>query len=596
MGRYGGTTAAWVIAGLCGVAGAGPGDASSPGQVHLEPATLHCVSVRWPVIGDVNTDAAVAVRYRKRGQAAWREGYPLLRTRPNPHPENRSKVHTVPGGWMFAGSIVGLTPATAYEVKLHLTDPDGGDAERTLAATTCAEPAEPPGMAIRHVVPGAGGGTGTAGDPFGGLDAAQAAAGPGTVFLLHKGTYVKGRCKSNTWVITKSGKPDRPIIYRAAGDGEAILDGGGDLETPGRLISANAARHIWLEGLTLQGRQYAIVAHKASDWVIRGCRFRNMTKGFTAHNGGYEESRHHYITDNVFTGPTRWPRTKGIEAYSAVYMSGAGHVVAYNRMEHLGDGIHGTGYGSLSASDWHNNDIWICTDDGLETDHCEFNVRVFHNRIVNVAHGITSQPSRGGPVYIFRNLIYNATYSPFKLHNHTTGVLLLHNTCMKCRNAFNIVPGGETVTNVVTRNNLFLCHTGTGLSVGTPNAKECDFDNDGYGGFSTFAVWNRRHRYKTIADARKDGRVYAAKGAIRIDPKTCFASGLLPPADRDTTYRGEQIDAALAPASDAVDKGVVLPNFNDGFTGRAPDLGCLERGQKPPHYGPRPRPGRPAGR
>ena len=31
----------------------------------------------------------------------------------------------------------------------------------------------------------------------------------------------------------------------------------------------------------------------------------------------------------------------------------------------------------------------------------------------------------------------------------------------------------------------------------------------------------------------------------------------------------------------------VLPTINDGFTGKAPDLGALELNQKEPHYGPR---------
>ena len=588
MRRHIGMAAVWVIAGAGGAATAQQDNASTPGKVHVEPPTLHCISVRWPVVGDQNRNAVIEVQYRKPGQKQWKRGYPLFRTMPNPHPENRSKEHTVAGGWMFAGSVVGLEADTAYELRLRLQDPDAGRAEQTLNARTHAEPAEPAGMVVKHVVPGGGGGSGTRTDPFQGLDAAQSAAEPGTLFLLHKGTYVKAQCKQNTWTITKSGQPGKPIIYRAAGDGQAVLDGGGDLHTPGRLVSANAAKHIWFEGLTLQGRQYAIVAHKGSHWVLRRCRFRNVTKGFTAHNGGYRESRHHYITDNVFVGPTTWPRTRGIESYAAVYMSGAGHVVAYNRMTNLGDGIHGTGYGSLSASDWHNNDITICTDDGLETDHAELNIRVFRNRILNVAHGITSQPSRGGPIYIYRNLIYNATYSPFKLHNHTTGVLLFHNTCLKCRNGFNIVPASETVTNVVTRNNLFLCHGGTGLYVGTPNMRHCDFDNDGYGGFDRFAVWNRRFGYKTIADAKKDARVYKDRGAIRIDTKTCFASGLLPPADPKETYQAHKIDARLARDSDAIDSGLVLPGFNDGYAGKAPDLGCFEFGQELPHYGPRP--------
>jgi hypothetical protein len=37
----------------------------------------------------------------------------------------------------------------------------------------------------------------------------------------------------------------------------------------------------------------------------------------------------------------------------------------------------------------------------------------------------------------------------------------------------------------------------------------------------------------------------------------------------------------------AVDAGIRLPNVNDRYTGKAPDLGCYELGEPPPHYGPR---------
>ena len=49
----------------------------------------------------------------------------------------------------------------------------------------------------------------------------------------------------------------------------------------------------------------------------------------------------------------------------------------------------------------------------------------------------------------------------------------------------------------------------------------------------------------------------------------------------------EAMDITLRPASKAVDAGVVLPGINDGFTGKAPDLGCYEAGKPIPHYGPR---------
>jgi hypothetical protein len=52
-------------------------------------------------------------------------------------------------------------------------------------------------------------------------------------------------------------------------------------------------------------------------------------------------------------------------------------------------------------------------------------------------------------------------------------------------------------------------------------------------------------------------------------------------------YKAEDIDFRLKPGSAAVDHGVILPNITDGFAGRAPDLGALELGQNPPHYGPR---------
>ena len=73
-----------------------------------------------------------------------------------------------------------------------------------------------------------------------------------------------------------------------------------------------------------------------------------------------------------------------------------------------------------------------------------------------------------------------------------------------------------------------------------------------------------------------------------VDGRGNFASGLAAPGDPRTRFSGEKTDLRLAPGSRAVDAGVVLPNFNDGFTGTAPDLGCCELGQPLPHYGPRP--------
>jgi hypothetical protein len=561
-------------------------NASLPDEPRLEPATFHSIGVRWPVRGDANVNASIAVQYLRRGDTQWKTAFPLFRT----EPEGLSPENRIEGGWLFAGSVVDLDPGTDYAVALSLRDPDGGTTQRVLTQRTQAEPQEPVGMRTRYVVPasasGGGPGTGTVTNPFLGLRAAQAAAEPGDLFLLAAGTYAEG-----TWTVDRHGTAERPIIYRGAGPGETILDGGG----AERLVSAEGLRYVWFERLTFRHARFLVVGHSGSHFVIRRCRFEVTRAGIAAINGGYEESRGFVIMDNVFQGPTSWPRRRGIEDIDGITITGAGHVVAYNRMSHLGDGIHGTEHGRLSASDIYNNDIEASTDDGIEADESDTNVRVFRNRITNVYTGVSAQPINGGPLYVFRNAIYNAVYSPFKLHNDTSGVLIFHNTSVKAGIPFHINPAGETVTGVITRNNLFIGTSAPAL-VSTARMIGCDFDSDGYGWpwsrgvlalLGGFAQWNQAV-YASPAAAQRSGALYRQRGAVVVPETGNFVGQLEAPADSDTQFSPPRVDLRLSPASRAVDAGMVLPNFNDGFTGAAPDLGCCELGQPLPHYGPRP--------
>ncbi len=53
-------------------------------------------------------------------------------------------------------------------------------------------------------------------------------------------------------------------------------------------------------------------------------------------------------------------------------------------------------------------------------------------------------------------------------------------------------------------------------------------------------------------------------------------------------------DLRIHAGSAAADRGEVLPNVNDGYTGAAPDLGAYEAGESLPHYGPRSQDGAPS--
>jgi hypothetical protein len=584
----------WLIvvlaAGLTGLpfgtaASPAPGEkaAQPAGEPVLEPPTLHSLGVYWAVQGDANKNARIALRYRKAGAGEWRDGAPLFRVERGAHQpgENRSKVGVPQDGWLFAGSLLLLEPATSYELNLRLSDPDGGSAEKTLRSRTIAEPVAPAALRTYHVVPGGGGGSGTEADPFRGLAAAREKAQAGTLFLLHKGVY------EGTFEVLKSGETARPVVWRGAGDGEAILAGKDEAgKRAGRVVDATGIHDVWFEDLTLRNADYALVGHNSSRLVIRRCRMNAVEFGITCTNNRTDMVNGWFISDNILEGPSTWPRTKGIEDARGIQVTGMGHVVCYNRIRGFGDAIDTFPSGRVAAIDFHNNDVSELTDDGIEMDYSERNTRCFFNRLTNVFQGISVQPVYGGPVYIFRNVLYNVEVEPFKMHNSPSGVLLFHNTCVKKGSPLLIWTSAPN-RNCVSRNNLFIGTDGRAAFDCDSPMIDCDFDYDGFGGgpWVNFLKWNNV-RYKTLEEVKAKAPVY--RHAIQVDPATVFASGIRPPEDVKKVHDVRAIDLRLKAGTAAVDAGEVLPGINDGYAGRAPDLGAYELGGKPPHYGPRP--------
>lgn len=555
-------------------------DPSTPGTLVAEPSTPNSLGVRWPVVGDRNRNATIAVAYRKVGDSAWAEGYPLFRT----FNDSVSPENAVPDGHMFAGSIVDLTPDTEYEIRLTLNDPDGGSTERSMRLRTAAIPRIPANLQRRHVVPLAAGqtpgGSGTDSDPYRGLRTALQRAQPGDLLQLVAGVYADG-----PYVLPGSGSPDRPIVLQGQADGSAVLDGKGSPI----LLDASARAHWWFDRLGFRNAGTLLKADRANFLRVTRNRFDFTNLAFSARTALYRESIGLYVTDNVFVGSTRWPRTPttGIEQIYAVTVTGSGHVVAFNLMQNCGDAVHNGDLGRLSASDIHNNDIESCTDDGIELDYSDMNVRAYRNRITNTFNGISFQPIHGGPVYVFRNLMFNQEYSPFKLHNDMAGALIFHNTSIKSGIPFVIHNGGETVRDVITRNNLFV-GTGSPALDSTGSMSRDDFDADGFewSPRGYFARWNGREYASTTA-ARNSGVLYSKVGAFTMGPHRTFAT-MAAPQTHQQVFKRQANDPRLGPASRAIDRGVLLPNFNDRFAGKAPDLGCCELGDELPWFGPRP--------
>lgn len=562
-------------------ASAVPADAAAPvGEPVLGAPTLHSLGVHWVIGGDENQNAEVRVAWRSAG-GEWKDALPLLRVEQDAHkPEKgRGSVDVPDGARLYAGSVLMLAPDADYELKLSVVDPDGSSRESLLKARTLGEPSPSKDATVFHVAPGNGGGTGSAADPFRGLKAAQAQAKPGTIFLIHAGTYPA------EFVITKSGEPGRPIVWRAAGDGEAIIDGAAAAEGhAGRLISANSAHDVWFEGLTIRNGGKGIAGNGSARLVIRRCHISGVEYGIVATKNDADTVRGWFVADNVIEGPSTWPRTKGIEDARGVQLTGEGHVVAYNRIRGFGDAIDTFPSKRCANIDFHNNEISEMTDDGAELDYSERNVRCFSNRFTNVYQGISTQPVFGGPVYVFRNAIYNVVLEPFKMHNSPSGALFFHNTVVKRGMPFFIMTN-KAVRNSRTRNNLFIGTEGNYAFESSAKMRECDFDYDGVGGgpWKLFMKWNNV-RYGSVDETRQ--KAPAWKNAVVVDAANTFASGAGAPPD----------EAAVSPVADlrlkagtaAIDAGEPLARLNDDFAGKAPDLGAYEADAPLPQYGPRP--------
>jgi hypothetical protein len=339
-----------------------------------------------------------------------------------------------------------------------------------------------------------------------------------------------------------------------------------------------------------------------------------------------------------------WTQFAGVEgqvfppkmaSYIAVKVYGSGHVVAYNYVANFHDGIDVETYGNPDGSsatdgpkyppkefrdrrpvsiDYYNNYMTNFHDNAFEIDGSMHNIRVMRNMMINSAsQPFCNQPALGGPVYWIRNIAYNAPGGAARLAGGS-GILFYNNTI------FSEVSGGTT-SNTHWRNNVILAQNSVaGFGPESPAAPVVfgfttftNYTSSDYNAFQPNAgapyafQWNsppmsvaadynsRGHnaktenrRFATLAEyAKATGQ---DQHSMLIDYDAFVHVPKLDGHDVKTVqklYKASDFDFRLKPESPAVDRGIVLPNVTDGFTGKAPDLGALELGQETPHYGPR---------
>jgi hypothetical protein len=222
---------------------------------------------------------------------------------------------------MFAGSILDLEPGATYECRFTMSDPDGvsGQAVREATVTTRTEPQLPKGGRTLHVYPPDH--AGPRQEPsFNGLKEAYYGPGTGDWAVVwerrqprrrHPGP--RGRLQGRpapvtpymipfdgTYTLTIDGTPEKPIVVKAAGDGEVVFDGDGCH----RLFDVSAADYNYFEGLTIKNADIAFFAGfkdtlGCSGLAVRNCRMEDVGMGVVTQYAG---SKNFYIADNVVLG------------------------------------------------------------------------------------------------------------------------------------------------------------------------------------------------------------------------------------------------------------------------------------------------------
>ena len=482
---------------------------------------------------------------------------------------------------------------------------------------------------------------------------------PGDTILVHAGTYAyhyefygnqttvnATTTFEGTYYLTADGTPEKPIVIKAAGDGEVILDGRGNFN----LFNVKAADYNYFEGITFRNTKIAIWAGTqfiagSKGLTVKRCRFEDVGMGvFTNYSG----SSDFYIADSVFLGRNDpkhligwngafWQQFEHVEgqeyppvmkSYTGIRLYGPGHVVAYNYVADFHDGIDTEMYGmpdgshpidgpDLSAArvlgspadrDRHLQQLHHQRARQLDRDgrqHAQHPRDAEHADQLGVAsdeHPAVGRRadllhpqhrlSRAGRLDAADGRIAGRVllqqHHPDRDQRRRVGERALAQQPDARRERAAPRSSASTPTPTTARRT-------TTASARTRATRSFQWNSPPSASrrFSPTAAAARSSRR---ASSRRWTRYAQATGqdqhSVLVDYDIFMNVPRLDAKDLATVqrlYKAEDFDFRLKPGSAAVDRGVALPNVTDGFTGQAPDLGALEVGQPVPVYGPRAR-------
>lgn len=514
-------------------------------------STFESIGVILPFSGDDDRDASCSVRFRESGASEWRDGLDLWVDHRTDRRESRE----------FRGSLVHLEPGTEYEIELTYSDPDGGSDTIRLTETTWSE-------------------------------------------SFAEGEVVEVGDRTSPLEISEGGSSNAYRVYRPPEGTTSTIDVGNNHDH-NIVISAD---HVIVRGLKLVGAQnHAIeIAQDVEDVVIEDSEITEWgpsgigsIEGFNYvdASGIYanENTRRLIIQNNHIHDPrggaNSWtdgsevwqtgghpkgpqgisidtPRGQIVIRYNEIHSSGPEHF--YNDI--IG-GAHNSGRGNLHRdSDVYGNVISHARDDALEIEGYNINVRIWGNVIrktkmavatANIGYGSSGTDNGLGPQYVWRNLMRTgegiAGYDSATKIRGNTGYYFFHNT---------ILSGGHALEAPREDGNL-------------------DVSNLQHVGVVKNNILLTDEFFRTSSDARAAASAWTADSNLYPVSRN---EADLPDADwemngvfgeRPSFEMEEEHVHYLASGEPGVDAAERIPNFNDLYSGEAPDMGAFERGAFP---------------
>jgi hypothetical protein len=545
--------------------------------------TFECAGLYWKADGG-GADRPCSVRFRPAGEAGWREALPLWF-------DKRNKE--------YRGSIVGLKPGTLYDVELLL---EKAEAPARLQVRTWPES-----------------------------------------FPVARTVKLKSGLRSAPLVITKGGSSKGYVLYEGSSEEPTVID----VANKHRHCVEIRASYVIVRGLTLKnaqrdgvrvGRVHDVVIERCdiSGWGRRVRRFgKNLEAGIRCERG--KAVKRLIVQRNRIHDPrcdaNAWHEKSDQAGHGChptgpqglVWDDNAGnHVIRYNEI--TGDDRHcfNDGMGGVRNftsggfpgpdSDVYGNIVRDCNDDGLEIEGGGRNVRVWGNFIDKTMGGIATATCWTGPLYVFRNVFGRSRWHPypngdsdalFHYEERPTGgpnrgffakvaqdskqsgrQYWFHNTMLQpppaagrnltlgARWGLHRVGGRREkktgtpwgVFDFVSLNNIWHVARKADEKL-VDHFISIEIENDSPGNTFDYDLYN---------GAIKGGYQGVEEHGIRGVP--VYVEGRGPAAADPGQCR-------LAPGSPGLDGGKRIPNFNDGFKGKAPDIGAHETGGDPIQFG-----------